>query len=555
MIKLKFYFVFCIIFGFINISTSNYSYSNKNYNNLTNNTHFDEQFSFVDLNNKEIMEEIYKKIKHYESIERDPIQHFNPNEIKQEIKQEKFRSLSDENVFEDITLVDLASYYFYHLGRWFNRGTTDSESRIIVYPYSFDYQYQNINNETISKHYPQGAFISLKSSELDPLIISLKTNGTFKAKRARAVIDGDIAILSIEAIISNYNQDLFQDSVDWCSYFRSNFLTGDCYPNYEDFYKHKKQDPIKKYITRLNETDIKNGGLSLDGVPNFGVLIIPDFKLGTDDIIKSKLGSEGIKKIQEFYKNGGSIIVTGKSGVLFEDFGIIEKGTYNRKKIFNVETADRQIGIKGCEDTYNKKYDEKVDDFVKQLICVKINRNNKKVGLSSTFKTIKEDKSFETLIEVDSEDEDLVTVDTETGLSYSLTEEEKKYNPLIMHKSNDKNGHLYILNFNPFFKNPDLNVVYNMIWLVFSKELYIISKVNMNNNSSLAEGALPIPAGETGVELEVETLFHNLNDKIIKNFKFFFFLQIILVGKLSLQYVLIKMIYHQYLITLKTKNY
>ena len=128
--------------------------------------------------------------------------------------------------------------------------------------------------------------------------------------------------------------------------------------------------------------------------------------------------------ILKFYNAGGKIVITGKSGALFEDIGIIAKGTYNKNRILNVETSNRQIGIKGCNETYNKVYNEKDDDFVKQLICTR-SLFKKNVTLSTTFKTVKEDTSFETLIEVDSENPNLVTVDIEDGLSYSLGEEEK----------------------------------------------------------------------------------------------------------------------------------
>ena len=45
----------------------------------------------------------------------------------------------------------------------------------------------------------------------------------------------------------------------------------------------------------------------------------------------------------------------------------------------------------------------------------------------------------------------------------------------------------------------------------------------MNNNSTLEE-QLPIPAGEAGVELGIETLFRNLDDHKLTKTKFYFFL-------------------------------
>ena len=172
---------------------------------------------------------------------------------------------------------------------------------------------------------------------------------------------------------------------------------------------------MKKFVTKLNEKSIQNGVLLENGIPRFGVLIIPDFILGTDDIIKSKLGENGKNKIIDFYNKGGTILITGKSGVLFEDFGLIEKGTYNRTKLLNIENTERKVLTKGCEETFDKIYEEGNDDIIKQLICLRID-NNYKVGLSTTFKTFKEDKSFNTLFELDPEDKDLVLTDIKSGL-------------------------------------------------------------------------------------------------------------------------------------------
>ena len=36
-----------------------------------------------------------------------------------------------------------------------------------------------------------------------------------------------------------------------------------------------------------------------NGFPRFGILVIPDYKLGTDGIILSRLGKQGIQNIQD----------------------------------------------------------------------------------------------------------------------------------------------------------------------------------------------------------------------------------------------------------------
>ena len=483
--------LFCVGF-FLYLSTSSLSLDNINPSSNSS-IEYNEKIDYIDLENEEQMKKIYMKIRYYKSIERDPIQHITMHSLEEE-KSKQLRTLETletSNIFEDISLIDANQFYYFLITNWFGRSQTDSESNIILYPYSFDHNYIDEKNNTITKHYKQGAFISLKPSEIDKYFFSLKENGTFYAQRSRVLIDADIAILSIEASISNYNEELFQDGVDWGTFLHSNFLKGACLQNYEAFYNEKIKNPMKKYTTKLNEKAIQSGVLLENGLPRFGALIIPDFILGTDDIIKAKLGENGKNKIIEFYKKGGTIIITGKSGVLFEDFGLISKGTYNRNKLLNIENTERKVLTKGCEDTFNKVYEEGNDDIIKQIICLRIDKNYK-VGLSTTFKTIKEDKSFKTIFELDPEDKDLVLTDTESGLSDPLTEEEKKFNPLVMYKSNENNGKLFVMNLNPFIN--DIVIAFNMMLINFSKELFFTSKMNLGKIIESNE-ELPIPAG------------------------------------------------------------
>ena len=167
--NIKFIFIFFIIFDAILNTKKDSNYDSDAY---------------LDLNNKEEMEKIYKKIKHYESIERDPVRHLNPNEIDEHnLSTNKLRSLGEMNIFEDVTLFDLEYYFLFNFANWFYHSMDDQEWRVLVYPYSFDYQYQKEENITKTWHYTQGAFISLKRSALDGLpTITLVTNGVFKPK-------------------------------------------------------------------------------------------------------------------------------------------------------------------------------------------------------------------------------------------------------------------------------------------------------------------------------------------------------------------------------------
>ena len=225
------------------------------------------------------------------------------------------------------------------------------------------------------------------------------------------------------------------------------------------------------------------------------------------------------KKILEYYNNGGIIIVTGKSGTIFEDFGLIKEKTYDRTRLFSIETKERKVGTIGCNDIYGKEFDQDIDDFDKRIFCMSM-MNSRGIGLSTTFKTINKDNSFKTLIELNSNDENLILKDINDGLSYPLTEEEKKYNPLVLHKSNEKNGQLIILNCNPLLKDSDLNLAFNTLIFIYSKEMYMTSTVKVKTLT----GQALIPIGDEGVEISIDTIFHNLYDKEIRDLKIYFFL-------------------------------
>ena len=130
------------------------------------------------------------------------------------------------------------------------------------------------------------------------------------------------------------------------------------------------KNPNKFYVSNVNETSINRGDLMIENSPRFKVLIVPDYKLGSDNIIKSKLGDKGKQQILKYYNNGGIIIITGKSGTLFEDFGLIQMGTYDRKRLFSINNNERKVGIKGCEDVYLKELKMMVEDMLVNMYLI-----------------------------------------------------------------------------------------------------------------------------------------------------------------------------------------
>ena len=79
------------------------------------------------------------------------------------------------------------------------------------------------------------------------------------------------------------------------------------------------------------------------------------------------------------------------------------------------------------------------------------------------------------------------------------------------------------MNFNPVHRGANYDIVLNTLCLALSRELYLTSNVTMNINSTELPD-MPIPAGEAGFNLEVNTVFHNLNDKDISASTLYVFL-------------------------------
>ena len=396
------------LIGLISNIKITYINSIKNLNESLNNIPDIHQNTFLDLNDKKTIDEINLKILQYQSLGIEPIYHISSFDFKEEEEKEakKLRNLETSNLFENVGLIDPLNDSYFYIMKWISRTIKQTSSNIILYPYSFNYTYESKNEEgeniSTVKRFLQGAFISLNTGELEQFNnMGLKTKGFFYAKKARAVFDADFAILSIEYFIDNSKVDVFRDGVDWSIYFQSYYLKGTTSSTFKEFEKYKKQYLTKTYATKINETEIINGNLLNDGLPRFGLLIIPDYLLGTEEIIRSKLGIKGINNIKEYYNKGGKIIVSGKSGILLEDFGLMDKGVYDRKRLLTANKTDRLVKTKGCEDTFEKIYIENENDFEHQMICMSV-VPNRQVSLASSFISIKRDNNYNILMNLDS---------------------------------------------------------------------------------------------------------------------------------------------------------
>ena len=504
--------IILIIFSSIGLYSSYFDTSLENESS--------ELFPTIDLNDREAIEEEIRKINQYKLIEGETVRHLISEKIEDEEKSGKLRSLATDNVFDDVAIVDPVTESYRSIGKWFVRSAKQYTSTVVLYPYQFTYKHKLEDGTFLNKKYEQGGFLSIKPEELNGLNIGLKTHDTLKLKKAKALYDADIAILNINGnyeYLSNIN--FFDEAVDWCTYFQTYLGKGTCYGNYQDFLKQKNAHPEKTFVTWINETEINSGRLiNEDGLPRFGILIIPDYLLGAESIIKTKLNSGN--KIKDYYNKGGVIFATGKSGILFEEFGLLTRGTYNKNYLVTVDTNDRKISTKGCEETHTP-YSKNLN-FNRQMACTSLNET-KKVCVASTFFTNKLDPNFETLIELDTDDVNLKLMDKAKGVLSDLTETQKVNLTLVSHKRNEKNGQIFLMNFNPVFEGGDKDIILNLLALALSKDLYFTSKVTMDiDNEEMPD--LPIPAGEAGFNLEINSILHNLNDEKIYNSTLYVFL-------------------------------
>ena len=509
--------------GLISFLTVSHIHSLRRLNQNANKAPF---YYYDEEDTKRAIEEEIKLSKFHKAMEAHTIRHLSLSELEKERLENSngnLRSLADSNLFDDAAYVDPNKDNFWLYIKWIMTKTKQFSSNIIVYPYSYDYTPDNSPNSTI--HFKQGSYIALNPSELDGYNIGNRTNKTLSVKKARALFSSDIAILSVQG---NYDDDdiidYFYDGTDWCTYFGS-LYRGNCLLNYDEFKAQKSKNSGSVYVTKINDTDLKEGKLMNGDIPSFGILIIPDFLYGVFQRLKDRLGNDGFERIKEYYNKGGIIFATGKSGALLEEAkkGFVNPGTYNTTKLLSVDNIDRLTAMTGCQETYDKAYKEGENDFEKQMACLNI-VPWMKVGLSTTFLTQSPDSSYTNLIQIDPKQKNLSIANTNDFITKEISEEDKKKLslPLISFKGNDKGGKILLMNFNPMLEKGTRYVIFNLLALAMTKELYLTSKVNMALNSTISD--LPIPAGEAGVNLQVKTTIHNLNDEEVTSCVLYVFL-------------------------------
>ena len=507
--------------GLISFFTISHIQSLRKLNQNANDVSF---YLYDEEDSKRAIEEEIKLSKYHKAMQAHTIRHLSLSDLEKERLEssgKNFRSLAESNLFDDVGIVNPNKDSFWWLSYWITTRLKQFSSNIVVYPYFYQYSPDDSPNSTVN--YTQGSYISLNPSELSNYNnIGLKTNKTLSVQKARALFGADIAILSVLGQFDDDDTiDYFYDGADWCTYLTS-IGKPNCLDNFQVFNATKSKNSGATYATMINQTDLLDGRLLNDGIPRFRILIIPDFLYGVYERLKEKIkGTSGFQKIKEFFDSGGVIFATGKSGIILEEAGLVARGTYDSKTLLSVDNNEKTTTVTGCDETYFREYKKDADDFEKQMACVTINKYTK-VGLSTTFLTKKLDTKFKTLIDINPNQVNLSIASTEDFVTIPIKEDQKKILPLLSFRSNEKDGQIFLMNFNPVFERGSKNIAFNLLALAMSKELYLTSKVNMAINSTISD--LPIPAGEAGVNLQVKTTIHNLNDELVSNCKLYVFL-------------------------------
>ena len=179
--------------------------------------------TYLDLNDKQAMENEYKKIRFYESIERGPVRHISPFDFEEKEQSSKFRSLSESNIFiNNVSFVHTIHPEFPYTYGWVSTGLglSNMDPNLFVYPYPFSHQSKDAEGNEKTYSYPQGGYISTRTDYFKNTYGS-QSDRPFSFNRAKALFGTDIAILSVIGNVGGRLEELFQDSPDWCTYLTS----------------------------------------------------------------------------------------------------------------------------------------------------------------------------------------------------------------------------------------------------------------------------------------------------------------------------------------------
>ncbi|MCQ2816191.1 MAG: hypothetical protein MJ252_02885 [archaeon] len=447
----------------------------------------------------------------------DPVPPFVPfeKEDTEKLKEESLRNLATQSTLSKPGFIPLSQDTNIQKSNWYSyyhvlKNIKKFQSSILYYPYSFTYTEEEGNSTT----FEEGGFFNLKAENWTESegFSFIKTKTDVKIGKAKAIYDASMAILKFEATIDDNPMDLFYESDSFCSLIQSSYSKySTCLKGKEAFEQAQKEKPQGTNIVYIGPEDISNGILeSDDGSVRIGILVIPDCVLDSYDQINNMLGSSGITKITNFIKNGGNVIVSGKSGYLLEKWGIINAGTYDTQY-----TLTSSGDMNPLLTDYNKTEFPSTASFEKLVLATNI---QKRMYLTSAH-PMKGDNSnnFEIVANFDTTSKNLQLQDKD-GNKQALPDSYKTYLPALLYKEYGK-GKMIIFNANALFKGSYANVVLNAYLVCLSKSAIFDFYVKVGEDPSL-----PIPGGEGGIVLSTGIDFMNTFDVSISNIELDIFL-------------------------------
>ena len=398
-----------------------------------------------------------------------------------------------------------------------NKDTT----KYIIYPYAFSYKTKDENEEVITKDQTKGGFFTLNPAVLPTdshphTFKNIKDITSVKVSKSKALYDIDIGILTYETKYEGTITNLFSEADQFCSYFVQRLgKVVECARDLTELSQLRSESPNKGIVMLISPDILNNKNFVFKNDANkFGLLIIPDHVIYTEDIIKNALKDSGIKKIKEFVDNGGNILATGKSGFLLEKLGIVNNGFYKTDKYLYSSKPENSIStqslvqLTGCENIPQKTPSEQ-SDYFKQLMCMNMDY---KIYLTSVYTMDK------TKVETDTKWNVVMSLkSTEIGNNLKYKDEagndinletSDNYFPIVITKQDDKKGRIIIINGN-LFVNTDYTFSLIMDPIFYSMGKNVIFDAYIKYTEGSVED-LPIPGGEEGVRLNCYFKFLNM---------------------------------------------
>ena len=380
------------------------------------------------------------------------------------------------------------------------------ESKFVLYPYPFKYK----NQKKEEKEVNYGGYFALNQTVFNGATFKYIQNiSSVQIGKAKGIYDIDIAIMSIIYIFNGKETDLFTETNTYCEYFVNSInKISSCLDGKNEYLKYKLNYPNKGAVVRVSHKDLLNNTLfdSQEDQLKFKLLIIPDYLTGNEEnILKNYLKSDAREIIRQFREKGGHIITSGKSGYLLELMGILPSGTYDNTFTLGTNSNKGENPIKGCEDIYKNSIEEQ-SDYFKELICLGY-KTRTCMTQSFTIKTVP--TNFETLIDFTNNEKSLLK--KKDGYETLIEDKTITYPYLLVSKEEVGKGRILIVNANPVKNTYYFENVRNMILYAMTNNIVYDLKIKFtSSNQDDMEEALPIPAGEEGVQLVASFKLYNL---------------------------------------------